>query len=306
MPQSVTLNLTPDPKQAAILHGKDYGEYLAKAPGGGSIDYEVTSSIAVHGHAIVNGKKELASLLVFKVKATAPRRRPIKELEVELVFKKTTAKTDLPFAPRILQILPGSQGYKVECKQGAAKWNRMRGGAVGISGGPDVAQVNADLHQDTEEELEQPVEFYTFARGWTRQSDIHVKNCPPNVGLLSCEGASPTKGSVPKGGVAPVIHLAVVLLRKDDGPFTCKVKVPRVEVDPAWAVKHAFASLWNSGYGPLTYDPAVNEQPDDPIDPEKLEEYLKEAKLKELVEIMMPADYDEWKYGKAPVEEDDE
>jgi len=304
MPQSVTLHLEPDPEQAAKLHGKDYGLYAAKAPGGSTIDYEITSYIVVHGHIMANDKKERASLLVFKVKATSPRRRPIKEMKVELTFKMggNTAKANPTPVPRLLRILPSEQGYKLQCKQGTAKYNSRHGGSVAANAGTDFAGVNAEGHKETSEELEQPVEFYAFVQGKARASKRGGQI--PNLGLWTFEGSTPNKGSMPKGAVPPVSHIAMILLRPTDGLFTCEARV-HIEVDFRWSVENKTAQLYNSLPGPLTFDPEVQEQSEYPIDMEKLNDYKEEAKLKELVEILLPVEYDEWKYGKAPVEEDE-
>jgi len=306
MPQSVTLHLVPDPKEDGVLHGRDDGTIVAKAikPNEvklGEVDYEVSSHVAVHGKAKVNGKQELASLLVFKVQATSPRRRPIEEMVVTLSFKNPDPTKALSSAPKLFQISPDQRGYKVECSQGTLSYNKTQGGSLGLGAGADMAKAEGELHKDTEEGMDQPIEFYTNVYGSWRGSDRRVKDLR-NLAYWSFEGRTPSKGSAPKGAVPPVTWIAILLTRPEEGAFTCEAKV-HIKVDFAWTVENKKNNLlYDSPYGQITYDTSVSEHPDPdhPIPSDSLEEYLKQEKMKELVDIMMPIDYAKWKYDALP------
>lgn len=312
MPQAVTLHLVPDPESYAVLHGKDVGTTVAKAikpheikPG--DVDYEVSSHIAVHGTAKVNGKTELASLLVFQIQATSPRRRPIEEMMVRLVFKCAKPQAAASSAPRLLQIIPDQRGYKVECTQGSLKYNKEKGVGGGLAGGADVAKVNMDAHRNTGEELEQSVEFYTHVYGNWSATEYNIRDMR-NLAYWSFEGRTPNPASsVPNGAVPPVTWIAMLLSRREEGVFTVEAQV-HLKVDWKWALENKWNNLrYTSPYGALTYDTTVSEHPDPekPIPVDKLEAYLKQDKMKELVNIMMPIDYEKWKYDALPKEEDE-
>ncbi|KAF2470854.1 uncharacterized protein BDR25DRAFT_303482 [Lindgomyces ingoldianus] len=300
MPQTIALEFESDPSLDGTLHGKDFGEYLAKGKRGG-VRYEVTSYIAVHGHMMVNDKKEKASLLVYKVVAVASRARPISKLEVELVFrKKAAAKADPD--PRLLKTCPGERGFKLECKQGSAKFKSHRGSKFGVKVGADMAHAEGGFEGSREQELDQPLEFYALATG-TRHSSTQ-RGRTPNAGLWTFEASGPVKGSIVKNGVPPVCHIVAILIRPWEDEFICNAKV-HVEVDKTWALANSLPMWWDSVFSePMTYDPEENEQAEEPIPPETLDEYKSEDKLKDLVEIQFPQNYVDWKFGK--VQHDDE
>lgn len=87
MPNPITLELEPDDQYNASLKGSDYRDSLVKSFSEKKIPYEVTDLILLQGHAVLNGKKEHASLVTFKVEASRPRECPVKKLELDSIFE---------------------------------------------------------------------------------------------------------------------------------------------------------------------------------------------------------------------------
>jgi hypothetical protein len=271
---------------------------LVKSVGGTTITYEVTDSISVHGHATLNGKKELASLVTFKIEASGPRDRPVKKVELDLVFKDGdgTAESKPKLAPRIIKLLPGRVGYKVECTEGTQTTKRVNEITPKIEGGAGPATIGLEYKHGKEKEVERKVEFYSFVRGTPVPSDYyHVQN---NMAKLEMTGDLDKDGDK-NSGVPPVVEIAILLMRYKDGPFRCEADI-KVKVDARETISNILG--WKKARAnPKIFDVNVNEQPKELINTETLEIYndKEDKNMKDLVEIRMPVYYEKWKLSKA-------
>jgi hypothetical protein len=298
MPSPIIIELEPDNQFNASLKGSDYGDSIVKSASGAKITYEVTDCISVHGHATLNHKRELASLVTFKIEASGPRDRPVKKVDLDLVFEDGdgSTKPDPELAPRIIKLLPGRVGYKVECTEGTQKIKRVNEITPSIEAGIDPVKVGIEYKHGKEKEVERKVEFYSYVRGTPVPSDVfHIRN---NCAKLELTGDIDKDGNK-NSGVPPVVEIAILLMRYKDGPFHCEADI-KVKVDARETISNILG--WKKvRANPKIFDVTAQEQPKDAINLETLELYndAEDKHMKDLVNIRMPVYYEKWKFEKA-------